>query len=50
LVSPVHRLAEKVHGVGGRILVDAAQLAAHRPIVPDGYVEPLLFDLAGVSD
>jgi len=32
LVQPVHRLAEKVHAVGGQILVDAAQLAAHRPI------------------
>jgi selenocysteine lyase/cysteine desulfurase len=32
LVQPVHELAEKVHAVGGRILVDAAQLAAHRPL------------------
>ena len=30
-VQPVHRLAEKVHHAGGRILVDAAQLAAPRP-------------------
>jgi selenocysteine lyase/cysteine desulfurase len=32
VVQPVHDLAERVHAVGGRILVDAAQLAAHRPI------------------
>ncbi len=32
VVQPVHRLAEMVHSVGGRILVDAAQLAPHRPI------------------
>lgn len=31
-VQPIHRLARKVHGVGGRILVDAAQLAPHRRI------------------
>ncbi len=32
VVQPVHRMAEMVHSVGGRILVDAAQLAPHRPI------------------
>ena len=32
VVQPVHLLAEMVHAVGGRILVDAAQLAPHRPI------------------
>ena len=32
VVQPVHALAERVHAVGGRILVDAAQLAGHRPI------------------
>ena len=31
-VQPVHRLARKAHAVGARILVDAAQLAAHRRI------------------
>ncbi len=30
LVQPIHRLAERVHAAGGRILVDAAQLAPHR--------------------
>ncbi len=31
-IQPVHHLAEKVHRVGARILVDAAQLAPHRKI------------------
>jgi selenocysteine lyase/cysteine desulfurase len=31
-LQPVHRLARKAHAVGARILVDAAQLAPHRPI------------------
>ena len=31
-VQPIHRLARKAHAVGARILVDAAQLAAHRRI------------------
>lgn len=31
-IQPVHRLAEKAHAAGARILVDAAQLAPHRKI------------------
>lgn len=31
-LQPVHRLARKAHAIGARILVDAAQLAAHRRI------------------
>lgn len=31
-IQPIHRLARKAHAVGARILVDAAQLAAHRRI------------------
>jgi cysteine desulfurase / selenocysteine lyase len=31
-IPPIHRLARKAHAVGARILVDAAQLAPHRPI------------------
>jgi cysteine desulfurase/selenocysteine lyase len=31
-ISPIHRLAEKAHSVGAKILIDAAQLAAHRKI------------------
>jgi selenocysteine lyase/cysteine desulfurase len=32
LLNPVHTWAEWVHEAGGMVLVDAAQLAAHRPI------------------
>jgi selenocysteine lyase/cysteine desulfurase len=32
LLNPIHSWAEWVHEAGGMILVDAAQLAAHRPI------------------
>jgi len=31
-LNPIHRLAEKAHTAGARILVDAAQLAPHRAI------------------
>lgn len=31
-VQPVHRLARKTHAVGAQILVDAAQMAPHRPV------------------
>ncbi len=31
-IQPIHRLAEKAHSVGAKILVDAAQLAPHRTI------------------
>ena len=44
-VQPIHRLARKAHAAGARILVDAAQLAAHRPIdvKPDDDPEHLDF-------
>lgn len=44
-VQPIHRLARMVHAVGGKILVDAAQLAPHRPInmKPDDDPEHLDF-------
>jgi cysteine desulfurase / selenocysteine lyase len=32
VTPPIHRFASKVHAVGGKILVDAAQLAGHRSI------------------
>jgi cysteine desulfurase / selenocysteine lyase len=32
VIPPVHAIAERVHAAGGWILVDAAQLAAHRAI------------------
>ncbi|HRW07802.1 MAG TPA: aminotransferase class V-fold PLP-dependent enzyme, partial [Caldilineaceae bacterium] len=31
-IQPIHRLAAKAHAVGAKILVDAAQLAPHRPM------------------
>ncbi len=31
-IQPIHRLAAKAHAVGAQFLVDAAQLAPHRPI------------------
>ena len=31
-INPIHAIAEKVHQYGGKILVDAAQLAPHRAI------------------
>jgi cysteine desulfurase/selenocysteine lyase len=40
VVQPVHRLAEKVHAVGGRILVDAAQLVAHRVVAMGAHDDP----------
>jgi cysteine desulfurase / selenocysteine lyase len=44
-VQPIHRLARKAHGVGARIVVDAAQLAPHRRIdvKPDDDPEHLDF-------
>src|SRR5918996_292270 len=49
VVQPVHRLAEKVHAVGGRILVDAAQLAAHRPIDMRAHDDPSHLDFVALS-
>ncbi len=45
LVPPIHRLARKAHRAGARILVDAAQLVAHREIdmLPDDHPEHLDF-------
>jgi selenocysteine lyase/cysteine desulfurase len=42
-VQPVHRLARKAHAAGARILVDAAQLVAHRTVdvKPDDDAEHL---------
>jgi selenocysteine lyase/cysteine desulfurase len=31
-INPIHRLAEKAHAAGAKILVDAAQLAPHRAV------------------
>ena len=49
VVPPIHRLAEKVHAVGGRILVDAAQLAPHRPIDMRRHDDPGHLDFVALS-
>jgi selenocysteine lyase/cysteine desulfurase len=48
-MPPVHRLAEKVHAVGGRILVDAAQLAGHRHIDMRPHDDPGHLDAIAMS-
>jgi len=44
-IQPIHRLARKVHEVGAKIMIDAAQLAPHRQInmLPDEDPEHLDF-------
>jgi selenocysteine lyase/cysteine desulfurase len=49
VVPPVHRLAERVHAVGGQILVDAAQLAAHRPLDMRAHDDPGHLDFVALS-
>jgi selenocysteine lyase/cysteine desulfurase len=49
VVQPIHRIAEKVHDVGGRILVDAAQVAAHRPIDMRPHDDPGHLDFVALS-
>jgi selenocysteine lyase/cysteine desulfurase len=49
VTPPIHRLAAKVHAVGGKILVDAAQLAGHRCIDMLGHDDPGHLDAIAVS-
>jgi selenocysteine lyase/cysteine desulfurase len=49
VVPPVHVLAERVHAAGGRILVDAAQLAAHRAIDMRPHGDPGHLDFVVLS-
>ena len=49
VVQPVHELATRVHAAGGRILVDAAQLAAHRPIDMRAHDDPGHLDFIALS-
>jgi selenocysteine lyase/cysteine desulfurase len=49
VVPPVHDLAERVHAVGGRILVDAAQLAGHRRIHMGAHDDPRHLDFVALS-
>ena len=48
-VPPIHRLAAKAHAVGAAILVDAAQLAPHRPIDMRPHDDPGHLDYLAVS-
>jgi selenocysteine lyase/cysteine desulfurase len=48
-IQPVHALAEKVHAAGGRIVVDAAQLAPHRAIDMRSHDDPGHLDFVAVS-
>lgn len=48
-LPPVHRLAEKAHAAGAQILVDAAQLAAHRPIDIGPLDDPAHLDYVALS-
>ena len=46
---PIHDLARRVHAAGGRILVDAAQLAPHRPIDMRPHDDPEHLDFVALS-
>lgn len=48
-VNPVHRWAEWAHAAGSMILVDAAQLAAHRPISVRSIEDPGHLDILAFS-
>src|SRR5690606_24454379 len=48
-LNPIHRLAEKAHAAGARILVDAAQLAPHRAIDMRADDDPGHLDFVALS-
>ncbi|HSJ58911.1 MAG TPA: aminotransferase class V-fold PLP-dependent enzyme [Anaerolineae bacterium] len=48
-LNPIHRLAEKTHAAGARILVDAAQLAPHRAINVRPDDDPAHLDFVALS-
>jgi cysteine desulfurase/selenocysteine lyase len=48
-MPPIHDLARRVHAAGGRILVDAAQLAPHRPIDMRRHDDPEHLDFVALS-
>ena len=48
-LNPIHTWAEWVHQAGGMILVDAAQLAAHRPISMRPLSDPAHLDFLAFS-
>ena len=49
VMPPIHDLARRVHAVGGRILVDAAQLAPHQPIDMRPHDDPEHLDFVALS-
>ena len=49
VIPPVHELASRVHAAGGLILVDAAQLAPHRPIDMRPHNDPGHLDFVALS-
>ncbi|MGW8250329.1 MAG: aminotransferase class V-fold PLP-dependent enzyme, partial [Anaerolineales bacterium] len=48
-LNPIHRLAEKVHALGGQIAVDCAQLAPHRAIDMLALDDPAHLDFVSLS-
>ena len=48
-IQPIHRLAAKAHAVGAQFLVDAAQLAPHRPIDMRPHDDPEHLDYVVLS-
>jgi cysteine desulfurase/selenocysteine lyase len=48
-LNPIHRLAEKAHSVGSQIMVDCAQLAAHRKINMGKLNDPAHLDFVSIS-
>jgi selenocysteine lyase/cysteine desulfurase len=48
-INPVHRYARWVHEAGGRIVVDAAQLSAHRPLDMRPADDPAHLDFVAFS-
>ncbi len=48
-INPIHRLAEKAHGVGAQILVDCAQFAPHRRVDMRPLDDPAHLDYVAIS-
>ena len=49
VVPRIHTIAERVHAAGGLVMVDAAQLAAHRPIDLRPHDDPGHLDFVALS-
>ncbi|MEO0080628.1 MAG: aminotransferase class V-fold PLP-dependent enzyme [candidate division WOR-3 bacterium] len=48
-VNPIHEIARLAHEAGARVVVDAAQLAAHRPIDMKKHTDPEHIDFLAFS-